>query len=282
MPDTPDSQAPSAMNTPVETDSFCIECGYNLRGLPCQGLCPECGTLKSASLRPDLLQYADPAWRDSICRGLTLLSVALWLTVTTILISAISYVFSGIVYNLTFLELLGVIMRWTITASSASGFWLMGTSEPINELDRESARYRHATRLAAVVTVLSFITGRLLPGQAAIWATIVEQLAVMLGIGSSLLIVGAMSLRLPSTRLHARAARRARGVLYVGACALIAVILYRTSLHPASITAPYVYLLRTVAWVAFGFLMLYMVFVLFTVTRFRPMLREIDKRARAA
>ena len=54
---------------PSSDDIPCIHCGYNLRGLPGGGRCPECGTAMARSLRGDLLSAADPHWLQRVSRG---------------------------------------------------------------------------------------------------------------------------------------------------------------------------------------------------------------------
>src|SRR5215208_971138 len=49
----------------------CVRCGYLLRGLPDDSLCPECGANVSASAGPiDLLRDQDPAWLGRVAEGL--------------------------------------------------------------------------------------------------------------------------------------------------------------------------------------------------------------------
>jgi hypothetical protein len=60
---------PGESSEPIGTDTPCRRCGYNLRGLLADGQCPECGTLVRLSLRKDLLEHSDPAWLDSLRRG---------------------------------------------------------------------------------------------------------------------------------------------------------------------------------------------------------------------
>ena len=58
---------------PVDADLYCGKCGYNVRALPRNGLCPECGGLISAALRGNLLMYADATWVGRLRVGMTLL-----------------------------------------------------------------------------------------------------------------------------------------------------------------------------------------------------------------
>jgi hypothetical protein len=54
------------MTTPtdwtIHSDRPCATCGYNLRGLQPDGLCPECGSLVSDSLGNDALEWRDEWW----------------------------------------------------------------------------------------------------------------------------------------------------------------------------------------------------------------------------
>ncbi len=52
----------------------CIRCGYALTGLPVAGACPECGVPVARSLSDDRIADADPAWLDTVHRGLWLLA----------------------------------------------------------------------------------------------------------------------------------------------------------------------------------------------------------------
>ena len=79
-----------------------------------------------------------------------------------------------------------------------------------------------------------------------------------------------------------KTARRARDLAYIAACVVIASILHRISLHPASITAPHAHIFRIAIVVALMFLVAYIIYALFVLTQFRPVLKEIAKRARAA
>jgi len=57
------STAPTSPTGPViDRDVLCMSCGYNLRGLTMEKVCPECGISVGQSLLGDRLEFSDPAW----------------------------------------------------------------------------------------------------------------------------------------------------------------------------------------------------------------------------
>ena len=50
-------------------DRACRRCGFNLRGLPRTGDCPECGLSIAVSLREPYLQHAEPNWVRGLASG---------------------------------------------------------------------------------------------------------------------------------------------------------------------------------------------------------------------
>jgi hypothetical protein len=66
-------------------DLHCVQCGYNLRGLPRTGHCGECGAPVEWSLAGGGLSFADPNWLERLRGGaacLTLTFPWLWLLLT--------------------------------------------------------------------------------------------------------------------------------------------------------------------------------------------------------
>jgi hypothetical protein len=69
-PTTPSFPIPAPPPTPQVIDDLpCRTCGYNLRTLATDAVCPECATPIAASLGGELLRYADPNWLSSIDTG---------------------------------------------------------------------------------------------------------------------------------------------------------------------------------------------------------------------
>jgi hypothetical protein len=67
----------------IIADRACRRCGYNVRGLRAEGLCPECGTPIGLSTHGDLLRYADPAWVEKLRLGIKYM---LWGIVVSIVV----------------------------------------------------------------------------------------------------------------------------------------------------------------------------------------------------
>ena len=54
----------------IDTDVPCRKCGYNLRGLLPESVCPECATAVGRSLHGDLLRFCDPTWVETLASGM--------------------------------------------------------------------------------------------------------------------------------------------------------------------------------------------------------------------
>jgi hypothetical protein len=61
----------------VGVDTACVRCGYNLRTLLADGVCPECGETVAASIQEFFLHFAPAAWLRDLARGLRLVLVGL-------------------------------------------------------------------------------------------------------------------------------------------------------------------------------------------------------------
>ena len=86
------SETGPASSTEVRDEIACKRCGYNLRGLREDGRCPECGTAVGLSVRGDLLQFSDPAWVETVARGMYII---LWGILAHIIVAVLSVVLSA-------------------------------------------------------------------------------------------------------------------------------------------------------------------------------------------
>src|SRR4051812_31379699 len=68
----------------VDSDLSCRNCGYNLRGLKCDGHCPECGGWIAFTVRGDALYYSDAEWLDAVGQSIKTMQILLWLPLTLV------------------------------------------------------------------------------------------------------------------------------------------------------------------------------------------------------
>ncbi len=60
----------------VAIDAHCVSCGYNLRTLPAEAVCPECAHPVANSIRGAFLRFGDPQWVRGLARGLLYVLIA--------------------------------------------------------------------------------------------------------------------------------------------------------------------------------------------------------------
>lgn len=156
-------------------DVSCRRCGYNLRTLRTDAVCPECGTRVADSLRGNSLRDADPEWVEELSfgAGLKLWNIALGIV-------------GGFAAGLLVAAGLppGLIVLATLIGG-ALGLWatfLITTQEPRISLQEDPLTLRKALRACAVV---SFAGGVL--GQAGVMAV-----SVTLQIASAILGLAGM------------------------------------------------------------------------------------------
>ncbi len=61
----------------VALDAPCLGCGYNLRTMLPDRVCPECARPVADSVRPEFLRFASPRWVRALARGLLIILVTL-------------------------------------------------------------------------------------------------------------------------------------------------------------------------------------------------------------
>lgn len=141
--------APNPALPGVETHQPCVRCSYDLHGLPHTGNCPECGLPVDRSLRGDLLQFSDDAYRATLLRGVTLIMTGIVVTLClTILIVGLSFVApqSG-------LRALGALVSVVGTAVSLCGYYYFSAPDPGQFAANKGENPRKVIRVAIAVTI---------------------------------------------------------------------------------------------------------------------------------
>lgn len=141
---------PPLPNAMLDRDQPCMKCGYQLRGLPVAGVCPECGTPVQDSLRGLLLQYASEEYRRRMLRGLSLVLNSIMLMVI------VKVVFSRVLMA-AFGQPPGVALGVTIaslgvTAMSIVGYWWYTELDPGYTGVEKPKSARRVARVAVCVS----------------------------------------------------------------------------------------------------------------------------------
>jgi hypothetical protein len=124
----------------VAWDVPCQGCGYNLRGLPAAGQCPECGAPAAASLRGNLLQFSRPEWIRQLSRGARLSMWGAGLTLLTAVVGIPVLIFTRRARGLFQLVMIvGRVVGWT-------GGWLLTEPDPSGKGEDEYGTSRKVIR----------------------------------------------------------------------------------------------------------------------------------------
>ncbi|NLF31382.1 MAG: hypothetical protein GX591_10930 [Planctomycetes bacterium] len=109
----------------------CIACGYDLRGLAPNDVCPECGTPVRDSLEGDFLPTAPPRYVRRLARGAILMLCGTLLTLAGILLAVgalVAYANLGI--RLPAVPWIAALSALAGCLSDLCGAWLIGSRDP--------------------------------------------------------------------------------------------------------------------------------------------------------
>lgn len=199
--------APHGAAEAVAGDLACTSCGYNLRTLRFDGLCPECGAAVAMSLPGPSQTDADPQWLRTIVLGLKLLGLATLLAVVQLVLLASSDpVRSPHAHVLAW-----VVFVLALTALAVS-MWQLAAAEPGSAPPRRVAA-DVLLRAAGVLTTVALL-GIALRWRLAGGALLLLPAWVFLAI----LILGRLAtvLRRANEGMLAESARACRAVLLFG------------------------------------------------------------------
>ena len=189
----------------ISTDVVCRRCGYNLRGLPPAGRCPECATPIGLSTSGDLLRFADPEWVDKLARGIRYI---LWGLVIAVLLR----ILGGVIAQLTE-PLIGEALGFLGGLLGLYGAWLLTEPDPSGIGEDRYASARRVIRVTLLVGVAANVLhapvrANAVTGPVAIVLTVIASLASLtsvVGEFAKLVYLEKLALRIPEPKYAARA-----------------------------------------------------------------------------
>ncbi len=138
----------------VDHDRSCVRCSYNLRGLPIQGNCPECGNPVRDSLKGILLQFASPEYLAKIGKGLSFILNGILLMVATFVGAFVVMATSGpaAVHSLIWqgIQLVSSIVIFV-------GYWMYTEPDPGFVGTETPGSARNVARVAAAASVVVLV-----------------------------------------------------------------------------------------------------------------------------
>lgn len=190
----------------IDQDLSCKRCGYNLRGLREENLCPECGTPVGRSTTADLLRFADPNWVGRVAAGANLLVWALLLGILLGCLSGVGGMVTGSVLPQLFVSA-GLLLV------SLLGVWWLTTPDPSGIGEEQRRNPRKIVRIASVIAgiggIWNVVGTYLVPG-ALLWivpliVTAVTQLVGLVAEWYKYRVYEALANRVPDPTLAGRA-----------------------------------------------------------------------------
>ncbi len=130
----------------LTADIPCIDCGYNLRGLLLEMMCPECNGPVKQSVHGNLLKYSDPKWLARIRLGVQLL---LW----NILVG-VGIVTMGAALSIMGSPAMGAMISLVGAALGTCAVFLITAQEPRVAHQEALVSLRRVMRTCAVVNLL--------------------------------------------------------------------------------------------------------------------------------
>ena len=143
MSSIPPAQPVFVDTTTLNVDTPCVICGYNLRGLTVDKVCPECGSAIGRSIHGNMLRYADPKWLGSVLLGVRL---TLWNILATIAL---------VLAVIIFMQFLGLSQVYLIApaiavaALSLLAAFMITTQEPKIAMEEDTVTLRRVVRVCA-------------------------------------------------------------------------------------------------------------------------------------
>ena len=157
-------------------DVPCLNCGYNLRDLKEDGLCPECGVRISRSLYGNLLIFSSQDYVNNLYRGIFLLRASIFgyfLIVLLMLLIGLVFDFSAGDSPLElFLDSIFLLMPLGLTLTMLIGWWFLSTPDPAYIGTDQGTQSRSIVRVTLLISAVIMMLNICIE-----WTTIAQPLA---------------------------------------------------------------------------------------------------------
>lgn len=163
----------------VAIDAPCINCGYNLRTLAADAVCPECAHPVQLSIRGNFLCFSPTPWVRRLARGVMLVLIAVgaaiagviaWIASSVYVVATSPPTYSSLPSGFA-VQFIGALV-WTLASAglAIAGLLLITTREPGARGSREGISARLIVRMGVCVLPLGValaVFARVLHG---VWA----------------------------------------------------------------------------------------------------------------
>lgn len=144
--------AADSMTGKLESDLTCIQCGYNLRTLFVDAMCPECGTPVERSLHGDRLACSDARWLGKLRHGAGLL-------LFNVCLAFIGALFASVYDHAGYGREAWAILQMVTSGVSLLAMLLLTSPEPRVELREDPVTLRRVVRgCALIMFVIQFMS----------------------------------------------------------------------------------------------------------------------------
>ncbi|MBN1512007.1 MAG: hypothetical protein JXB13_08330 [Phycisphaerae bacterium] len=167
--------SPHIAESEISRDTPCVTCGYNLRGLPPDGRCPECDTPIDWSLGRYRLCLADTNWLDSLGRGVHFI---IWGIVAAIIAVPATITCALVDVWILWIVPVGTGIVWAVLTTR--GTWLLTTPEPTSPIPEERHSLRWVIRVCMMLSLAGIVLGVLLGRLGGITGQVLELVVTML------------------------------------------------------------------------------------------------------
>lgn len=236
MDNDPPSQVNESSRPPAATTLreglLRISCGYDLRGSPPGGRCPECGTKSPARNLLNLARFGGEAWLQNASRRIRFWSVASVAIPPTIIVAGVPVLYPpGPTASWYVRTALALIIVWVSMSALAVGVWALTARHPAIDRDEPPINSRRLTRASLLTGIAALLIALTCPENilwTRWWGLCCVVMALPMGPAG---VVGVLGLTYRVADLYqVVGARRTRlfsalvGELYVAVCLLNAVI----------------------------------------------------------